>query len=255
MVLIKSLCIALSTYSAIPMPQFGWDGKAMAYSLCFLPFVGVLAGGALWLWLLFCARFGVGEVLAAAVAAALPVLLTGGIHMDGFCDTVDALSSHQPPQRCLEIMKDSRAGAFAVIYGGLWLILAFGLWAELIRRGGAWQACLVFVLSRAAAVFLVIFMKNARGGGMLAAFTEPARRRAAVASAALWALAAGGTLLRASPVAAGGAAAALAATVLCYVRMANRRFGGVTGDTSGFFVQAGELAMLAGMTLAILILH
>jgi adenosylcobinamide-GDP ribazoletransferase len=43
-----------------------------------------------------------------------PIIITGGIHMDGFLDTQDALSSYQPRERRLEILKDSHAGAFAI---------------------------------------------------------------------------------------------------------------------------------------------
>ena len=76
----------------------------MKYALCFFPAVGVFCTGALWLWYALCCTLGVSGVLFAAVAAALPLLITGGIHMDGFMDTVDALSSHQSKERKLEIM-------------------------------------------------------------------------------------------------------------------------------------------------------
>lgn len=45
----------------------------------------------------------------------LPILLTGGIHMDGFMDTMDALHSYQDRERKLEILKDSHVGAFACL--------------------------------------------------------------------------------------------------------------------------------------------
>ena len=67
------------------------------------------------------------------MAAALPLLVTGGIHADGFCDTVDALSSHAEREKMLEILKDSHCGAFAVIFFGLWLVLWLAGWAALDR--------------------------------------------------------------------------------------------------------------------------
>ena len=48
--LFESLLIALSTYSAVPVPQFDWNEKNMHYAICFFPAVGVLCGAALWLW-------------------------------------------------------------------------------------------------------------------------------------------------------------------------------------------------------------
>ena len=58
---------------------------------------------------------GCGLFLQAAGFTLLPVVVTGGIHLDGFGDTLDALASHAEPERKREILKDPRAGIFAVI--------------------------------------------------------------------------------------------------------------------------------------------
>ena len=90
--LFRSLWIALSTYSILPVPQVEWTKRSMEYAICFFPVVGMLCGGGLALWNWVCGAAEIGGVLFAAVSACLPVLLTGGIHMDGYMDTVDALS-------------------------------------------------------------------------------------------------------------------------------------------------------------------
>ena len=97
--LFESLLIALSTYSAVPVPQFEWNEKNMRYAICFFPAVGVLCGAALWLWAVLAQATGMSGVLFAAIAACLPILVTGSIHMDGYLDTVDALSSHQTREK------------------------------------------------------------------------------------------------------------------------------------------------------------
>ena len=51
----------------------------------------------------------------AVILTVIPVFVTGGIHVDGLLDTSDALSSWQERTRRLEILKDSHAGAFAII--------------------------------------------------------------------------------------------------------------------------------------------
>ena len=117
--LFESLLIALSTYSAVPVPQLDWNEKNMRYAICFFPAVGVLCGAALWLWTVIAQESDMSGVLFAAIAACLPILVTGGIHLDGYLDTVDALSSHQTREKKLAIMKDANCGAFAVIYGGV----------------------------------------------------------------------------------------------------------------------------------------
>ncbi len=91
---IHSLGIAFSMYSKIPVPKVRWTNEAMQYTFCFFPLVGVAEGALLW---------GMGMVLyglrdrnrlpaifVAIVLTILPLLVTGGIHMDGFLDTTDA---------------------------------------------------------------------------------------------------------------------------------------------------------------------
>ena len=56
----------------------------------------------------------------------IPIIITGGIHLDGLLDTADALSSYKSMEEKLEILKDSHTGAFAIIVGGAWFILALG---------------------------------------------------------------------------------------------------------------------------------
>lgn len=70
------------------------------------------------------------NVVFAGVMTLLPVLVNGGIHMDGFLDTMDALNSYGSREKKLEILKDSRTGAFAVIGFGLYLVASLALWSE-----------------------------------------------------------------------------------------------------------------------------
>ena len=241
---LESLFVALSTYSAIPVPQFEWNEKNMKYSICFFPAVGVFVGIALWLWSLLCSAMNLSAILFAAVAVCLPLLISGGIHMDGYMDTMDALSSHQNKERKLEIMKDPNCGAFAVIYCGIYLFLQFGLLHELYLRQGILFYVPVFVLSRSLSAFFAVNLPNARKSGMLCAYTQNADRRKATAVTLLTALICGAALLLLS-VKVG--LCILLGAVFCslfYRRLALKEFGGVTGDTSGFFLQLCELFCL-----------
>lgn len=253
MVLLEGFWVALSTYSIVPVPQFEWNGRNMRCAICFFPAVGLLCGGALLGWLALCRALDVGALLFSAVAVCLPLAVSGGIHMDGFMDTVDALASHQPREKKLEILKDSRCGAFAVLCCGAYLLVSAGLYSELYTRGQVLPLCPAFVLSRALSALCAVTMPNARGTGMLCAFTEHAQKRGAVLAAAAVALAAAGGMAALSPLPGGiGAAAALLA-VPCYRAMAKKQFGGATGDTAGFFLQVCELAAPAGLWLGGLI--
>jgi adenosylcobinamide-GDP ribazoletransferase len=248
----KSVGIVFSTYSVLPAPRFEWTEKSMRYSLCALPLVGLPIGILLLLWKLLCAYAGIGPVLFAALAAAIPILITGGIHLDGFCDTVDALSSHRDRERKLEILHDSHVGAFAVIYTGVYLLLCLGLYAELSSVAALMTVCAGFILSRALSVLSVLTLPNARKGGMLAAFTDQLARRTAFILTGFFLMAAC-ALMVAAQACAGGCGVILAGLwFLLYRRLALRQFGGATGDTTGFFLQITELAILLGAVLGTL---
>ena len=245
--LIKSLWVAMSTYSVIPVPQFAWNEDSTKYSICFFPVVGLFCGGGLAVWAVLCRVLGVGSALFAAVSIALPLVITGGIHMDGYMDTMDALSSHQSMERKLEIMKDHHCGAFAVMYCVVYYLLCFGLFCELHGRMGLIGCvCLGFVLSRSLSALCALTLPKARRNGMLAAVTQHAQTKRSVAVLVL--LAAGLVLgLFALNVRVGGVTALLLFLWVWYYRSLTRKqFGGVTGDTAGFFLQVCELLILCG---------
>ena len=128
---LRSIAMAFAMFSRIPMPRIEWKKENMRYMLCALPLVGAAIGLALALWVWVCLRLKMGQTLFAAGIALIPLLLSGGIHMDGFCDTADALSSHQSAERKKEILKDSHAGAFAVISFGMYMLGYFAFSSEL----------------------------------------------------------------------------------------------------------------------------
>ena len=246
MVFFESLLVALSTYSAIPTPQFEWNQRNMKYSLCFMPVIGVLVGLLLWGWGLLSQRLGLSGFLFAAVACCLPLLLTGGIHMDGYMDTCDALASHQTMERKLEIMKDPNCGAFAVIYCAVYLLLQLGLFYQLYEAGTLAVLCPAYVLSRACSALCGVTLPKARKNGMLNAYTKDNATKVTVTVMALVILAAMAVTLWLSPLAGAGALVLVGLAVLWYRSMTMRMFGGVTGDTSGFAIQLCELAFLLG---------
>ena len=109
-----SLAVALSMYSKIPVPTVDWNEKNMKYAMCFFPVAGVVTGA-----LEYAAGYALltwtdcGSLFFAAVMTMIPVLVTGGIHLDGYADTMDALSSYGDREKKLEILKDPHTGAFA----------------------------------------------------------------------------------------------------------------------------------------------
>ncbi len=245
--MIHALLIAFSLYSAIPMPRAEWTQKNMRYAMCFLPLVGLLIGGLEALWLYLGELWALGGVLRGAVAALLPAAVSGGIHLDGLCDTCDALGSHQTREKKLAILKDSHAGAFAVIGLGVYLLALTGVLSELrwSPRTGLLLA-LCFPLSRVLGSLLLLLLPCAREDGLARAFSDAASRRCTAVLAALAVLLLCGAAL-ASPVCGAALAALLVLAFFALRRKFLRGFGGVTGDLAGFSIELGELLLAAAL--------
>ena len=244
MPVLRSLLTAFSTYSRIPVPRTEWNEENRRLSLCFFPLVGLVIGLLLWGWLALCSGLEIGSFLRGAVSAMIPLLVTGGIHMDGYMDTTDALASWQPKERRLEILKDSHVGAFAVMACAGYLLLSAALFAE-AGPGAGIRLAGVFVLSRALSAFALLRMKNARQQGMADETARAAGRRPVMLCCAVYS----GLCLLLWLVTGGWTAALCApAAALCYFyyrHMAYKQFGGVTGDLAGWFLQVTELVLTA----------
>ena len=89
----NSFKIAFAMYSKIPMPRAEWKEENMRYAMCFFPLIGIVIGAFVILWGHAAAWLKAGSLLRGAGYVLIPVLVTGGIHLDGLLDTADALSS------------------------------------------------------------------------------------------------------------------------------------------------------------------
>ena len=244
--LIQSFFIAFSTYSRIPVPKAEWSEENKRYSMCFFPLIGAAVGLVLAAWMWICAALEIGSFLRGSIAAILPILVTGGIHMDGFMDTMDAVSSWQTRARRLEILKDSHTGAFAVIGCALYLLASAGLYSEL--PSPLPMGC-VFVLSRCLSAFAMNHMPQANPSGMLSGFASAARRQAVDFACGCYALVCAAVLLIACGWPGLAVLAAAGGCLLWYRHFAMKHFGGVTGDLAGWFVQMTELVCLGVLVL------
>ena len=151
----NSFIIACSMYSKIPMPKVEWSKENMKYVMCFFPLIGLFIGGVIYGFYELQLYLSLTPVLSAIIFVLIPILVTGGIHMDGLMDTVDALSSYQTKERKLEILKDPHTGAFAVMACMCYLLLTFGVWYQISMKP-LWILGLGFVLSRAMSGFAIV---------------------------------------------------------------------------------------------------
>lgn len=247
MIVLQTIAVALSMYSALPMPQFAWNERNMRCAMAAFPLVGVLCGVAVFLWGLLSQYAGFSPLLTGAGLALAPVVITGGIHLDGFCDTTDALASHQTRERKLEILKDSHCGAFAVIGTATYLIFLTALCAELeITNRVLLSLGLCFVLSRALSGTAVTTFPCAKNSGLVHTFSDMAAKKLSRVLLILVAVAAAAGLI---VLGSGWAVAAAAVMFGIYYVSSMRIFGGITGDLAGWFLQWCELLMIFALVL------
>ena len=242
--LFRSVSMAFSTFSIVPTPMVEWKKENMKYMLCALPLVGVVIGFALCVWYQLCQWLQIGNVLFAAGATLIPLAVSGGIHMDGFCDTVDALSSHAAPERKREILKDSHAGALAIIFTAAYFLLYFALCTEVERCiTSVLLLGLHQVLSRSIGAFAGVVFPSSGGNGLLAAFKDAAAQRAAVILA-VWGILCAAAMIWLS-LASGAACIVASLCSLWYLRnMSQKEFGGMSGDLAGFLITLSQLVLL-----------
>lgn len=248
--IIKSLIIAFSVYSKIPVPQFDWKEEEMKYMLCFFPWVGAVIGVCVYLWNYLCEMFHIGKLCYTLIGVAVPLMITGGFHVDGFMDTMDAFHSYQPKEKKLEILKDSHIGAFAVIMFALYGIIYIGAFSEVTDQGLLRMVCGSFFLSRCLSGISVVSFPSAKKEGMLYLFASSSQKTIVKWWLYLQSIACILFLLWQSLVE--GAIVVITAFFLFayYYFRTKKEFGGITGDTAGYFVlicEAGMMVVAAGI--------
>ncbi|WP_026670591.1 adenosylcobinamide-GDP ribazoletransferase [Butyrivibrio sp. AE3006] len=256
MKIIKSIIISFSLYSKIPMPIFEWDEENMKHAISFLPFVGAVIGGLSYLLIYVGVRLSLPVMVMTLLLTALPLIVTGGFHVDGFMDVQDALHSYQPKEKKLEIMKDPHIGAFAVIsVGTLLLIWLAALYLLLGSAMVKEDFSLVYIymasyfLIRALCGITSIVFRNAKKDGMLNMETGKSSS-GDVIFLSIQAVLAIAFMVYQNLLAGVVCAAAGCLFCLWYKKLCDKQFGGVSGDTAGFFVVMGEAFLL--IVLAIL---
>ncbi len=252
---LKEIARALGFLSRIPVPARFFtdhDGSMRQTSGAFAVAGALIALPPALLFALLL-NFEVRPELSALLALALQILLTGGLHEDGLADCADGLGGGRTRERMLEIMKDSRLGA----YGGLALILSLGLRMEALAGmadAGPLAAGIgmiaVNAASRAALVWHWTCLPPARADGVAAAVGQPD------GPALRTALISGGLIFTAGAIYGFGLASAVAAAICAalaialFTRHVRGKIQGHTGDTLGASEQVCEIVLYVTLAIA-----
>jgi adenosylcobinamide-GDP ribazoletransferase len=237
----KSFFRALSFLTILPVGQNRpSEEKELARSMAFFPLAGLVIGLILTAgYYLFSLFLPTPITLWSEVG--LLAFLTRGLHLDGFADTLDGLASGTSRERILEVMKDSRIGAFGVI--GLILLIG-GKYLALDQLSNAcipYSLILMTVIGRNSMVLVCYRSPYARPeGGLAKPFVENLKLREMIISLTSTCVIA--FILR-------GWKGLLLFVAICLFSLGYRFFfmkklGGITGDVLGAVNELSELICL-----------
>jgi adenosylcobinamide-GDP ribazoletransferase len=239
---LKSILFAFYQLTRLPLPCVIFEEKSCGRSKAFFPAVGLLLGLIL-AALAWAAQWCFPEQVRAALLVTGLIVLTGGIHLDGFMDSIDGLLSGRPRERKLEIMRDSRVGAFGVTGAVCLLLTKYTLILGLPGQSLTWVLITVPVLSRWSMVFAITAFPYARLEGLGKVYAVYAGRKELLIATLIAALVAGLTLNLL------GAWLMFAGAAFTYLvcRRISRALGGLTGDIYGFINEMTEVVLLTAV--------
>ena len=243
----KSFLLMLAFFTRIPVTTgLDFDDRRYKKGIKYLLVIALIIGVPVGLVMLL--KVWIGPWVAAFSAFLLYLMITGGLHVDGLADTMDAFGSNRDRQKMLDIMKDSRIGTFGVLSI---CVYAIGM-VVLLAHADIVAACLFPLAGRTAALVVARMFGYARPDGMGRVFVDSVRTRHVIILVLAYIIAVclfstrffstvlnlwyAGILLFVY-ISAVGAIALTAAGM-------SKKLGGITGDTIGFAIEAAQIVFL-----------
>ena len=239
---VRLFFIALQFFTRLPIPGWvGFEAAWLQHASRYFPLVGVVVA-AVAAGVYYAAALVLPAPVAAVLSTAASIYITGAFHEDGFADTCDGLGGGMTKERALEIMKDSRVGAYGAIGIVCMLATKLSALAMLPPRVAVAALFVAHPLSRLAATALIWRLDYVRGEGKakpLAQQMTTAEFAIATITCALPAVYVQATNAM-TPAAVLAAIIAAALAALWLGRLFVRRLGGYTGDCLGAVQQLAE---------------
>ncbi len=236
---LRRLLAAVQFFTRVPVPA--WVGHSQGLlddAARYFPLVGTLVGAVgAGSWAL-AGRFWAPPV-AVVISLIATVLFTGGFHEDGLADACDGLGGGHERERVLQIMKDSRIGAYGAMALGLAFLLKFATLSAMSAHTVLLALLAGHTVSRCGAVLIMAslpYCRDAADSRSRPLVNTVSRTSVSVAllTTALLIIATAPRLWR--------AAAAVLVVALVWRRYLRQRLGGYTGDCLGAATQLGECA-------------
>ena len=239
---VRLFFIALQFFTRLPIPGWvGFEAAWLQHASRYFPLVGVVVA-AIAAAVYYAAALVLPAPVAAVLSTAASIYITGAFHEDGFADTCDGLGGGMTKERALEIMKDSRVGAYGAIGIVCMLATKLSALAMLPPRLAVAALFVAHPLSRLAATALIWKLDYVRGEGKAKPLAQQ-MTTAEFAIAALTCLLPATYILTTDAMTPAAMLAAIVAAALAALwlgRLFVRRLGGYTGDCLGAVQQLAE---------------
>lgn len=239
----RAFMMCLTMFCAIPCPYHKWDDEARPLMTLFLPAVGAWIG-ILWTLTAYIVRWlGLPVLVGAAILCAYPILVTGGMHMDGYLDVTDAVKSWRDLEERRRILKDPNVGSFAAIACALIVMAQFALFASVSETANLFTLTLIPIVSRSVAGLCITVLRPLTTSEYAGKYRKGVKKSHIIVYSTVFVCAAvlGFVLLGKY----GFSSLAVAAGYLIALRRAFRSLDGMSGDISGYALTFGELCGIA----------
>ncbi|MCP4220273.1 MAG: adenosylcobinamide-GDP ribazoletransferase [bacterium] len=253
---IKNAVAAFQFLTIIPLP-IKTSMDHLQKSMAWYPLVGAVIGlftGFGYQFFLLCFP----QPIAAVLGILLYIVLTRGLHLDGYMDTIDGFYSHRGREDILHIMKDPQVGSFAAIGLGIWCLLLYGALPMMTPM----DHVIIHTFTRFGILLMPLLFSYPRESGTGKFFVENVKNHTLAAAFAL-VLAILASLYSIAPYFPGEFNEA--ARSQCFIRYgimgiicvlvplltglwSRRKIGGITGDVVGFAIEATHLWLLLAIT-------
>ena len=188
----------------------------------------------------------ISSILYAALSTAAIILFTGGIHLDGYADTMDAVFCHGDIEKRRQVLSDAHTGAFAVIYTILYVILLFAGFENMFNNNlPLFIFILIFMISRVFVLYLIAFIPSSQNKGLLYIFSSKENKKLLL----IYTFAVTFVLFFLTYILTGYKFVIILLLILVIISIIlikyfKKVFGGISGDLAGFSICIYEISAL-----------